>query len=185
MCLEAQISPFPCPLGAEIGPPTIFHGPPQLQLGPHLIRADEFSVLVDDRPTKGALEYDDRRQHEARPDLDQAQLRLFALALARCRTRLGSFSVFRILLVVFMCVLALVDLIASDPDLAVGQSEGHDMVDEGLAFPGALGNSEGVREEFFDQLQMRLCVEVGVEREDRPGALETVSGKVELIHSVN
>lgn len=43
------------------------------------------------------------------------------------------------------------DLVASDPNFAVGDGEAHDVVDKGLCFAGTLGDTEDVCEKFSDE----------------------------------
>nr|POE65232.1 hypothetical protein CFP56_34899 [Quercus suber] len=73
----------------------------------------------------------------------------------------------------------------ADPDLAVGEGEGHDVVDERLDLAAAGGDAEGVGQELLEQAGVGELVEGGVEGEDGAGALEAVAGEVELLHSVH
>lgn len=77
------------------------------------------------------------------------------------------------------------DLVAADPDFAVGEGEAHDVVGEGLDFAAAGRHAEGVCEELFHDAGVGLLVEAGVEAEDRPRAFEAVAGEVELFGGVD
>lgn len=55
------------------------------------------------------------------------------------------------------------DLIASDPDLAIGEGETEHMVYKGLDLARTLGDSEHLGEELLDESQMGLFFESSVE----------------------
>ena len=59
------------------------------------------------------------------------------------------------------------------------------MVDEGFRLAGGFRDGEDVGEEFFDEGEVGLGVEGGVEGEDGAGAFEAVAGEVELGHGVD
>ncbi len=59
------------------------------------------------------------------------------------------------------------------------------MVDKRLGFSRALRNAERVEEQFFDNLEVRLRVEGGIEREKRPRALQAVASEVQLFHGMH
>lgn len=73
---------------------------------------------------------------------------------------------------------------APDPDLAVGEGEAHDVIDEGFCFSGAFRYAEDVSEDFFDEEEMWGGGEGGVEGEDGSGAFETIAGEVKFGHGV-
>ncbi len=59
------------------------------------------------------------------------------------------------------------------------------MVDKGLRLARAFRDAEDVQEELFDEAEVRVGVEGGVEGEDGPGAFEAVACEVELFHRVH
>ena len=70
----------------------------------------------------------------------------------------------------------------SNPDLAVGDGEAHDVVDEGFGFSGAFGDAEDVGEDFFDEEEVWGGGESGVEGKDRAGAFQAIAREVEFGH---
>lgn len=178
---QAQLIMSREPLNALLGPLVI---PARLLLAhlrADLVRAHKLLILVDHRSAERALEDHNRREHEARADLDEAELRLHAPDLLRLLGR-------RLVGVVASTELRrdrLVDLVVPDPDLAVGEREAHDVVDEGLGLARALGHAEDVQEHLLEEAEVRLLVELGVEGEDGAGALEAVACEVELFHCVH
>lgn len=150
------------------------------QLGPHLVRADELPILVDNRATKAPLLDDDRRQHEPRTDLHQVDIRIFQSQLRL----LGGSLLLLLRLGVFLRLLDFGNLVVAHPDLAVGHGEGHDVVDEGLGLARALRDAKGVQEELLDHFEVWLGLEGSVEGEDRAGALEAVAREMEFFHCV-
>ena len=59
------------------------------------------------------------------------------------------------------------------------------MIDERLRLARAFGDAEYVQEELLDAAQVGLLIESQIEGENRPGALEAVAGKVQLVNGVD
>ena len=58
------------------------------------------------------------------------------------------------------------------------------MVDKGLRLSRALGYTEDVGEEFFDQTEMRSGVEGAIKGQNGARAFEAVPCEVELVHGM-
>ena len=162
------------------------------QISPHLVRTHKLLVLVDDGTAETALEDDDGREHEAGADFHEAQLGLvfwYCLLFLLLLLALLLFFSPGSSLAVVVCILfprvrlghiGLPDLEAADPDLAVGESEAHHVVDEWFDFSGVGRHAKDVGEEVLDQEEGRGGGEGAVEGEEGPGALEAVAGEVEF-----
>jgi hypothetical protein len=141
---ETQIAMSGLALGGALRALVVAAGLCPAQVGTDLVGADELLVLVDDWATERTLLDDDRRQDEARADLDERDV---GLALVAGNRRQG-FGVCGLVLVTGLDGLGgllLGDLIAADPDLAVaGEGEAHYVVGEGLDFAASGRHAEGV-----------------------------------------
>ena len=73
-------------------------------------------------------------------------------------------------------------MVAPYPDLSVRNGESQDMIYEWLDLARAFGYAKYVEEKFFDDAQVWLFVEGGVEGEDGPGAFEAVACEMEFLH---
>ncbi len=146
------------------------------QIGADLVGRNKLLVLIDNRSTKGTLLYDDRGEDESRPNLDEVDLEVAA--------SWGGLLILLLLAVLTVALgikegtLGLADLVVSNPDFAINNTESHYMVNERLGFSSPLGNAECVEEQFFDNPEMRLRVEGGIEGEERSRALQAVASEV-------
>lgn len=167
-------------LSAHIMPSSL--GQPDLAT--HLVRRHKLAVLIDDRPAKATLEHDNRRHDEARPNLDQTQIRLAASArrIARRVRHAAALTRARIGL---LAPLRLRDLVAAHPDAPARQRKRHDVIDKRLAASCAARNTKRVHEQLLDDAQMRRAVKRRREAEHRPRAAQAVADKVQLLHRVH
>lgn len=123
---QAQVALLGQPLDVLLGAGVVFAGRLLAHVGSDLVGRDELLVLVQDRAAEAALLDDDGGQDEPGPDLDEANVRLLAAALA------GLAAADLLVALLALGRLDLVDLVVAHPDLAVGKGETHDAVDEGL-----------------------------------------------------
>lgn len=123
-----------------------------------LVRRDELLILIDNRATKGTFLDNHGRERESGPDLNKINVCVLGGS-----TALGRGLLCLSILSYLSLGLGLVNLVISDPDLAVRNGECHNMVDKGLAFPGTLRNSKGLQEHLLDDLEVGLLVECGIE----------------------
>ena len=66
----------------------------------------------------------------------------------------------------------------ADPDLAICEGEAHDVVDERFCFARALGHGKCVREELFDEEEVRGSGEGRIKGKDGTRAAEAVAWEV-------
>ena len=179
-CPQAQFSFLTPTLHPLLAPPIIPPRLPHSKLRAYLIRAHKLLVLKYDRPTKTRFQNNDRCEHEARPNLHEADLGITRFLI--------SFRI-NIDFIFLACVVALgynclADLKTPDPYLPVCKREAHDVVDERFCFASVLGNAECVGEKFFDDEEVRCGCECRIEREYRSRPLQTVAWEVELGHGM-
>lgn len=181
-CPKSQIPPLVFILQPLLTPPII---PPRLaksQFRSDLVRTDKFLVLVNDWAAEARFKYDNRGEDETWTDLDETDFGIaWPLANFRCYCCANGS--------IFSCGVPLrnrrlTDLKTPYPYFAIGNCEAHDMIDERLGFPCALGNAENMCEEFFDHKEVWLRGEGGVKGENWSRAFEAVAGKMEFRHSV-
>lgn len=176
-CGQAKLALLQQSLCTLLRPSVVLGGPRYAHVRPDLVGRNEFLVLVDDGSAEARLLDDDGRHDEPWSNLDQLNLGLLGPTCRLCDR-------FAIRLCPFQCRFGLGNLVASNPDAAVRDSEAHDVVDKGFGLARALGHGESVCEELFDHLQMRLRIESSVEREDGSRASEAVATEMKLLHCV-
>lgn len=163
-----------------LGSRVVSRGLGPAQVRSNLVGRDELLVFVNNWTAKRSLLDDNGREDKPGANLDEVNLEVaqrLALGLATLLRRL--------VVLVEHGAFGFANLIVANPDLAVGDGESHDVIDERLGLSGALGNAKRMREHLLDNLEVGLCVERGIERKDWARALEAVASEVQLLHRVH
>ena len=77
------------------------------------------------------------------------------------------------------------DLVGSEPNTAVMDVEGEDMVDEGLAFRMVFRRVEYLEQHFFDESGMHGSFEVAIEGKEWTTVLEAIAGQLQFLGRVD